>query len=241
MVYDTAAALLSRVGEPFLAWAASDRAMFAAEHSGDPLLVAASAWRLSYMITGRKHPQEALELAMTAVATLERTTRAPSPDRLSVYGALHLAAATAAAASLDRATTESLLATARGIADRTGEANHMGTAFGPVNVAIHTISASLKLGDARTATETGEALNLTAMPAGLVGRRTQVNLDLARAYAMCRKDAAAVNLLLAAERLSPQLVRYDQTTRDVLTELLRREHCPSTPELRPLARRAGVI
>jgi hypothetical protein len=47
------------------------------------------------------------------------------------------------------------------------------------------------------------------MPVGLVGRRTQVNLDLARAYAMTRKDAAAVNLLLAAERLSPQLVRYD--------------------------------
>ena len=61
VVYDTAAALLSRVGEPFLAWAAADRAMFAAEHSGDPLFVAASAWRLSYMITGRKHPQEALE------------------------------------------------------------------------------------------------------------------------------------------------------------------------------------
>ena len=178
-VYDTAAALLSRVGEPFLAWAAADRAMFAAEASGDPLLVAVSAWRLSYMITGRKHPQQALELAMTAAAAVERMTRAPSPERLSVYGALHLAA-TAAASSLDRATTESLLATARGIADRTGEANHMGTAFGPVNVAIHAISASLKLGDPRTATETGEALDLVAMPSVLVGRRTQVNLDLAR-------------------------------------------------------------
>jgi transcriptional regulator with XRE-family HTH domain len=239
-VYDATAALLSRVGEPFLAWAAADRAMFAAGQSGDPLLAAASAWRMSYMITGRKHPQEALDLAMTAAAALERTTGAPSPEQLSVYGALHLAAATAAA-SFDRATTQPLLATARGIADRIGEANHMGTAFGPVNVAIHAVSASLKLGDPRTATQTGEALDLATMPAGLVGRRTQVNLDLARAYAMTRKDAAAVNLLLAAERLSPQLVRYDPATRDVLTELLRREHRPSTPELRPLARRAGVI
>jgi transcriptional regulator with XRE-family HTH domain len=238
-VYDTTAALLSRVGEPFLAWAAADRAMFAAEQSGDLLLVAASAWRLSYMITGRKHPQEALDLATAAAAALERTMRVSSPERLSVYGALQLAAATAAAASFDRAAIQSLLGTARGIAGRTGEANHMGTAFGPVNVAIHAISASLKL--PRTATETGEALDLAAMPSGLVGRRTQVNLDLARAYAMARKDAAAVNLLLAAERLSPQLVRYDPATRDVLTELLRREHRPSTPELRPLACRAGVI
>jgi hypothetical protein len=116
-------------------------------------------------------------------------TRAPSPERLSVYGALHLAAATAAAASFDRATAQSLLATARGIADHTGEANHMGTAFGPVNVAIHAIAASLRLGDPRTATEIGEALDLAATPVGLVGRRTQVSLDLARAYAMTRKDA----------------------------------------------------
>jgi len=241
LVYDAAAALLSRIGEPFLAWVAADRAMSAAEYSGDPLLTAVSAWRLSYMITGRKHPHEALLMAMTATAALERAMRTPSPEQLSVYGALHLAAATAAAACYDRTATETALAIARDIAGRTGEANHMGTAFGPVNVLLHTISASLRLGDPRTATETGEALDTAAMPTGLVGRRTQVNLDLARAYAMCRKDAAAVNLLLAAERLSPQLVRYDQVTRDVLTELLRREHRPSTPELRPLAHRAGVI
>jgi integrase len=108
-------------------------------------------------------------------------------------------------------------------------------------VAVEEIARLAGHASSRTATQTGEALDLAAMPAGLVGRRTQVNLDLARAYAMTRKDAAAVNLLLAAERLSPQLVRYDQATHDVLTELLRREHRPSTPELRPLARRAGVI
>ncbi len=55
LVYDAAAALLGRVGEPFLAWAAADRARSAAEYSGDALLVAASAWRLSYMVTARKH------------------------------------------------------------------------------------------------------------------------------------------------------------------------------------------
>jgi hypothetical protein len=43
--------------------------MFAAEQSGDPLLAAASAWRMSYMVTGRKYPQEALELAMAATSS----------------------------------------------------------------------------------------------------------------------------------------------------------------------------
>lgn len=239
LVYDTAAALLNRVGETALAWAAADRAMAAAEQSGRPVLAAASAWRLSYVIGSRRHPAEALELAMAAAAALERTMRAPDADSLSVYGALHLAAATAAAAVYDRAMTASLLDKAREIAGRTGEGNRMGTAFGHANVAIHAIAAALQLGDAKAAIETGEALDLATLPAGCTGRRTQLHLDLARAYAMRRQDAA-VNLLLAADRLSPQLVRYDARTREVLTTLLRREHQPSTPELRPLARRAGV-
>jgi len=196
---------------------------------------------MSYVIGSRRHQAEALELAMTAAAALEGTMRATDSDALSVYGALHLAAATAAAAIYDRAMTASLLAKARETAEATGESNRMGTAFGHVNVTIHAISAALQLGDAKTAIETGEALDLASLPAGCTGRRTQLHLDLARAYAMRRQDAAAVNLLLAAERLSPQLVRYDGRTRDVLTTLLHREHQPSTPELRPLARRAGVI
>ena len=134
--------------------------------------------------------------------------RAPSPERLSVYGALHLAAATAAAASFDRA-TETALATARDIADRTGEANHMGTAFGPVNVAIHAISASLS--SATPGRRPRPARRSTRRHARRPGGQAhpgeprpgpRVRHD--------RKDAAAVNLLLAAERLSPQLVRYDR-------------------------------
>ena len=74
------------------------------------------AWRLSYIVTSRKHPQEALDLAISAAGALERAMRSPSPEQLSVYGALHLAAATAAAAAQDQAMTAALLATARSIA-----------------------------------------------------------------------------------------------------------------------------
>jgi transcriptional regulator with XRE-family HTH domain len=241
LVYDTAAALLNRVGEPALAWAAADRALSAAEQAGDPVLTAMCAWRMSYVVTSRSHPGQALELAMSAAAAMEPRMRRPSPDSLSVYGALHLAAVTAAAALYDRATVTALLGKARDIAGRTGDANHMGTAFGHVNVSIHAIAAALQLGDPRAAIRTGEGLPLMALPVGLTGRRAQLSLDMARAYAMRKQDAAAVNILLDAERLSPQLVRYDARTRDVLMTMLRREHRPSTPELRPLAQRAGVI
>jgi transcriptional regulator with XRE-family HTH domain len=241
-VYDTTAALLNRVGEHGLAWTAADRAMSAAEQAGQPLGAALGAYRLSYVLASRKHPRRAVELAMTAAEALEPVMKSPSPEQLSVYGALHLAAASAAAAEYDSAASPALLRRAGDIAERFGrDANLMGTAFGPVNVAIHLMSASVRLGDARTAIRIGESLDATAIPAGLIGRRTQVNLDLARAYALRRQDAAAVNALLAAELLSPQLVRLDGRTRDVITGLLHREHRASTPQLRPLASRAGVI
>jgi transcriptional regulator with XRE-family HTH domain len=241
-IYDTTAALLNRVGEHALAWTAADRAMWAAEQSGQPLPTALSVYRLIYVLTSRRRPRQALDLAMTAVAALEKAMISPSPQQLSVYGGLHLAAASAAAGEYDAATSAALLKSAAQIAQRLGQdANHMGTAFGPVNVAIHAMSVSTRLGDARTAVQTGESLDPAALPAGLIGRRTQVSLDLACAYAMRRQDAASVNALLAAERLSPQLVRFDGRTREVITGLLRREHRASTPQLRPLAHRAGLI
>jgi hypothetical protein len=48
-------------------------------------------------------------------------------------------------------------------------------------------------------------------------------------------------MLVIAEQTAPQLVRYDAATYDLLALLLRREHRASTPQLRPLAQRAGVI
>lgn len=242
LVYDTAAALLNRVGEHGLAWVAADRAMSAAEQTEETPLAALGAYRLAYVLTGRRHPDMAVEVAMKAIQAMEHAPSDATHEHLSVCGGLHLAAASAAASGYDHALAFALLRSARAIADRFGtDANVMGTAFGPANVAIHTMSVAVRTGDAKSAVRIGESLDARAMPSTLVGRRTQIHLDLARAYAMQRLDAAAVNMLLAAERLSPQLVRFDEHTRDLVTGLLRREHRISTPQLRPLAHRAGII
>ncbi|GAA4898371.1 helix-turn-helix domain-containing protein [Streptomonospora salina] len=240
-VYNTAAAVLRRVGERELAWQAADRAMSAAEWADENLLAAVGAYRLTYVLISRDRRGAALDLAMGAAHALERRMNPGTPGELSVYGGLHLAAATAAAADFDRASIPRFLADARRAAERLGhDGNFYGTAFGPSNVAIHTVSTAVAVGDAQTAVDTGEALDVRTLPTGLVGRRAQVQLDIARGYTMRRMDAAAVNTLLEAERLSPQLIRYDSATGDVLTELMSREHRRSTPELRPLAHRAGV-
>jgi len=241
-IYQATAMVLNRVGETELAWTAADRAMAAAEHAEAGLIVALSAYRLAHVFTRRKRTTQARDLTTGAANALNRSGHNEDPEWLSVTGSLHLADALAAAAEFDRAAADRSLTQAQQIADRLGDnRNDHWTAFGPSNVRIHRISVAVASGDADTAVQTGEALDLQQLPPGLAGRRSQVSLDLGRAYAQQRHDAAAVNMLLEAERIAPQLVRYDAATHDLLALLMRREHRASTPQLRPLAHRAGVI
>lgn len=130
--------------------------MSAAEWADQTLLTAVGAYRLAYVFISRRRPAEAAELAMGAASALERRMRPGTPEELSVYGGLHLAAATAAAAEFDRAAVPRFLRQARRAATRLGgDHNLHGTAFGPTNVAIHTISTAVAIGDARTAVEAG--------------------------------------------------------------------------------------
>lgn len=241
-IYQATAMVLNRVGETELAWTAADRAMAAAEHAEAGLMAALSAYRLAHVFTRRKRTTQARDLTTGAASALRRSSRNEDPERLSVAGSLHLADALAAAAEFDHAAVDRSLTQAQQIADRLDEdRNYHWTAFGPSNVRIHRISAAVAFGDADAAVQVGESLDLQHLPSGLAGRRSQVSLDLGRAYAQQRHDAAAVNMLLEAERIAPQLVRYDAATHDLLALLMRREHRASTPQLRPLAHRAGVI
>ncbi|WP_243744585.1 hypothetical protein [Streptomyces hainanensis] len=54
-MYHTCGAALANMGEPEVAWVAVDRAVVAAERAGDPLLMAAGAFRLSIVFLGARH------------------------------------------------------------------------------------------------------------------------------------------------------------------------------------------
>jgi hypothetical protein len=142
----------------------------------------------------------------------------------------------------DRVAVRQLLGEAWTTADRLGqERNDFWTAFGPTNVALHEVTTAVELGDPGEVVRKGEALDPARFPPGLLGRRAQVFIDLARGYTQQRKDAAAVNMLMEAEQLAPEAVRYQVIVKEMLRELLRREHRASTPQLRPLAVRVGIL
>jgi hypothetical protein len=69
---------------------------------------------------------------------------------------------------------------------------------------------------------------------GLLGRRSQLHIDLAWAYGQQRNDPATVLSLLEAERVAPEAVRYNVTAREPVWECLKRERRTATPGLRGL-------
>jgi transcriptional regulator with XRE-family HTH domain len=240
--YHITAKTLTKVDETELAWIAAERSLPAVERAESPLLMAASAYHLGHAFLRAGRLDQAIGVTMTAARALEPGLAAATPEHLSAWGALHLTAVIAVARQDDRVAVRQLLGEAKTTADRLGhDRNDFWTAFGPTNVALHEVSTAVELGDAGEVVRKGEALDPAHFPPGLLGRRSQVLIDLARGYTQQRKDAAAVNMLLEAERIAPEAVRYQLIVKEMLRELLRREHRASTPQLRPLAARVGII
>jgi transcriptional regulator with XRE-family HTH domain len=238
-VYTSTAALLSRVGEAGLSWVAADRAVLVAQHAGDPELVALGVYRLAQALLRAGEVADAYRVATAAADDL---AAAESAGAVSLRGALLLTAALAAARGGDSRENLALLRRAAELAEVLGEdRNDYFTAFGPTNVALHVVSSAVELGDAADVIRQAERVDLTRLPVGLAGRRSQVHMDLAWAYGQQRNDPAAVFSLIEAERIAPEVLRYDPATRDLLWSCLRRERRTAVPGLRPLAQRVGII
>jgi hypothetical protein len=67
--YQACSAALAKIGEPDAAWIAADRAMAAAERAGNPMLVAAGAFRLVFVFIAARHYDEAEETALGTCLT----------------------------------------------------------------------------------------------------------------------------------------------------------------------------
>jgi transcriptional regulator with XRE-family HTH domain len=190
--YHATAKTLTKVGETELAWITAERSLAAVEHAESRLLMAASAYHLGHVFLRAGQLDPAIGVTMTAARALEPGLVTATPEHLSAWGALHLTALIAVARRDDRGAVRQLLGEAKATADRLGQdRNDLWTAFGPTNVALHEVSIAVELGDAGEVVRKGEALDPSRFPSGLLGRRAQVLIDLARGYTQKRKDAAA--------------------------------------------------
>ncbi|MFG1913944.1 helix-turn-helix transcriptional regulator [Micromonospora sp. NPDC048898] len=242
--YIAASKLAAKVGDGESALMAADRASTAAGLAGNRALLAVAAYQAAcglLRIPGRT--DQTVEVLASSIDRLSSEGPATDPDLISAHGALLLLAAVVAAGTGEQKTAARLLSQAEGFAAELGsDRNRLWTAFGPTNVAIHTVSAAVRAGNPDQAVDVALRLDTSRLPAVLVGRRAQVHVDLAAASLMGAADrSAAVLHLLEAERTAPEVVQANIQARELLRDLLSKERRVATPGLRPLAERAGLL
>ncbi|MBQ1158474.1 helix-turn-helix transcriptional regulator [Streptomyces sp. A73] len=221
---------------------AAERALAAAESSGDPVAIGAAARRVARGLIHQGRHAAAADYAATTAATLRPELEGAGTAGLSTLGMLYLVAAVGATGggrtSQSVAAATERLGEASEVADQQGEESGDFTSFGPTNVAIHEVDVLLRLDDAWSAVETAQRIDPTAVSE--LGRERQARhlVTTAHASALTRRREDALRDLLAAERLAPQEVARPSVVR-LVAQLLELVPSPG-PELRGLAQRCGL-
>jgi transcriptional regulator with XRE-family HTH domain len=235
--YQACSAALAKLGEPEAAWIAADRAMAAAERAGNPMLVAAGAFRLVFVFLTARHYDQAEETAQTAAEALQPRADQDDLQAMSLWGALTLQRAVIASRVNAPDTAYAHLDHAAGVAGRLGEGrNDYNTEFGPANVSLYEIAVAVELGDAGRALRTADNVDTTCLSAE---RRARMLIDVARAHAQRRQISEAVAVLHEAEDITPEQVRGHELVRQLVSDLLTMQDPPSG-DLRGLAARVDA-
>lgn len=239
LTYQAAATLLTKLGEADLAWISAERGFHLAQEAGDPIVTGSLFRSLAHTLLSTGRYREAVRLVEDAANLLEPGVAKASRTYLSVYGTLFLTGSVAAARAEDRATVNTFLTEAGSAAQRLSQdANHMWTAFGPTNVAIHRVQTSLELGDVQVAIDLGPSLDTSALPAE---RRARHAIETARAYSAWNRVDDAITTILDAEEIAPEQIRYHALSRSLVQSWVRRGRGKPSPQLAALAHRMHVI
>lgn len=236
--YQALSAAFVRQDEADAAWVAADRAVFAAERSGDPMHVCASVFRMVQAFVRLRSLGQAEHAARTAIDALE-SQEIRSPEALSVLGALHLALALVHARASARTEAREQIAKARAIAAQLdGNQNYFNLEFGPVNVEIQAVSTAVDLGDAGEALDIGLAIDAAGLSPERQGR---LLMDLGRAHAQRRHGGEALDCLLRAEAIAPETIQTHQAARAAIRELVLVAGVNASRDLLELAERADAL
>ncbi|MFH9822996.1 helix-turn-helix domain-containing protein [Streptomyces bobili] len=223
---------------------AADRALAAAERSGDPVHIGAATRRVSKSLVYQQRPEAAVEFATAAARRLSVDLTERGPLGLSTLGMLYLSAALAAS-SQDRTTAR--VRAASGYVDEAGEvAARQGadldedyTQFGPTNVVLHRMDVMLRFEDGWSALETANGLEPEAL-AGMTRERQAGHLvSVARGSLLTRRKGEAAKALLEADALAPEEVRGRPDTVNLVKDVVGSTPNPGA-DLRALAERCGL-
>ncbi|MCY7343724.1 MAG: helix-turn-helix domain-containing protein [Pseudonocardia sp.] len=241
MSYRLASSVLLKFEINDVAWLAADRAMQTALAVDDTLGLARATRSVARSLTSAGHLASALT-ALTGMADRMRPELAHRADELlSMYGMLYLAASIAAAGQDDADTALSMHEHAEAAAQQLapGYQTHH-TVFGTVNVALHRVSALVRLhepGRALAHARTIDPQSLAELPAE---RRCTYMLDVAAAHTETGHYNDAARNLIAAEHVAPEEVRCRPMAHSLLRAMVNNTSGELGRTVQKIAARAGV-
>src|SRR5262249_34824873 len=182
-----------------MAWSTSDRAVQAAQASGDPLVIAEATRLAATVLRHTHHRDGAQRLVLRAAQQLDADTGLTDLRQIAMYGQLLAVAAYTAAMRDDGDTAWTLLGEAEDAAQRTGGTD--ADRFNPLDLAVYKISVARVLGDYGTAVDYARQVD----PARITApeRRARYWEDTALALHGRGRPAGAFQALLTAERDTP--------------------------------------
>jgi hypothetical protein len=222
---------------------ACERAAWAANLSGDPVLPAVAAWMRVWDMWATADWADSMALSDKALASLEVGWTAGEPLHVRAWGSLQLRAAVSAARRNDETEANARIALAKTAGERmaaeTGPPvyDRHSLTFSPGNVQIHAVSIALETGDQTRALALNARTDPQLVAALPNSRQGHHHMDLARAYLWDGSRDHAVAELEKAERLAPQLVRNHPIARSTLRSIVYAERAATREKLRRMSDR----
>lgn len=234
--YECAMQYLYKLGHVSDATLATERVLWSAEATGDPLRVLAARWYDAGEFLSIGEHDEAGAIIDEALADLTRRQDV-SPEAVSLRGAFELKAALNHARASEKAAAERHWRRATKSADLLGEdRDDWHLQFGPTNVAIWGVSLPVELGQGRVAVERARDVKLPDSYSR--ERRSHHFIDVGRAHFYNGQRDAALGAFLQAERLAPQATRMHAGVRETVGTMIRTQ---KRGQLVELGIRLGVV
>jgi transcriptional regulator with XRE-family HTH domain len=233
-LYQVAASTLVKLGDLDLARLCADRGDLTVQLADDPIAAASLQRSIAHTLLSNGQYNDAIAVVQDGLAEAGSLV---SPAGLSVRGAFTFVGAIAAARSRDRTEATSFVRQANSLAEQLGrDANHVWTAFGPTNVAMHEVTVAAELGDVHLAAELGQVVDVSRLPRE---RQVRHHLEVARALSRTARRDEAMATVLSAEQSAPEQVRRHFLTHELVHQWVRDPRHTPSPELVALARRLG--
>jgi tetratricopeptide (TPR) repeat protein len=234
--YECAMQYLYKLGHTSDATLATERVVWSARETEDPLRILAAQWYDAGEFLAIGEHDEAGDIIDDALTDLG-ALRERRPEAVSLRGAFHLKAALNSARAADPDTAEQHWVKATEAAEQLGEdRNDYQLQFGPTNVAIWGVSLPVELGKGRVAVDRADRVRLPAQFSP--ERHSHHYIDVGRAYFYSGQREAALGAFLKAERVAPQATRMHAGVRETVGTMIRTQKATTLVEL---GIRLGVV